>query len=157
MSESVGNCCSQMFAIMPRKSRNSLRMLSEVYSGASHLRSSFVGIGSYRRQPKTSRWAVCAQVKEPPAEGSFCGFPVACVAIHIRYCMTLSFRFKMIHMWEKYGMPFFVLGDRVVVDGDDGPIAAWRNMVVWPGVLSFSHSLSLSFSLSLSLSVYDMQ
>lgn len=43
--------------------------------------SSFVGIGSYRRQPKTSRWAVCAQVKEPPAEG-----------------------------------------DRVVVDGDDGPI-----------------------------------
>eukprot|EP00435_Cladocopium_sp_Y103_P024485 s755_g6.t1 len=43
--------------------------------------SSFVGIGSYRRQPKTFRWAVCAQVKEPPAEG-----------------------------------------DRVVVDGDDGPI-----------------------------------
>mmetsp|Transcript_40637 Transcript_40637/g.63835 ORF Transcript_40637/g.63835 Transcript_40637/m.63835 type:complete len:172 (-) Transcript_40637:202-717(-) len=43
--------------------------------------SSFVGLGSYRRQPKTSRWAVCAQVKEPPAEG-----------------------------------------DRVVVDGDDGPI-----------------------------------
>ena len=45
------------------------------------LQSNFVGISSYRRELKMSRWAVCAQVKEPPAEG-----------------------------------------DRVVVDGTDGPI-----------------------------------
>ena len=30
-----------------------------------------MGIGSYRRDLKIARWAVCAQVKEPPAEGTF--------------------------------------------------------------------------------------
>ena len=37
---------------------------------------------------------------------------------------------------------FLLLGDRVVVDGDDGPIAACRNTVVGP---------------SLSISLYEMQ
>ena len=38
---------------------------------------------------------------------------------------------------------FLLLGDRVVVDGDDGPIAAWRNTVVWPAL-----SLSLCMTCS---------
>eukprot|EP00438_Fugacium_kawagutii_P034603 Skav225835 [mRNA] locus=scaffold345:66586:69251:+ [translate_table: standard] len=64
-----------------QRSQKVLQLLFVLCVAVWELQPNFAGICSYRRQLKTSRWAVCAQVKEPPAEG-----------------------------------------DRVIVDGDDGPI-----------------------------------